>query len=264
MKQVLATGLERIFQFAPCFRNGGERSPWHNPEFTMLEWYQAGIGFDAYIQQTVDLLRYTREEFVRIFPAADGHCTLPETFQRYTVAEAFLEFAGLELRDNDPDLVHQARAKKIPSIQAHDDFETAFFKILIDKVEPGLARLGAAILSDYPPSQAALARVEGGTARRFEIYVGRIELCNGFYELLDAEANVARIDESNLRRAALHKEANFDFTAFYDALRSGIPACCGNALGFDRWLAILLGESDLANVIPFQEMYRGSKVISAG
>lgn len=253
MKQALAMGLERIFQLAPCFRNDGELAQWHHPEFTMLEWYEAHLAFEDFMSQTEDLLRETYRE---VAPIAEGFgfkpLKWPKTFVRMTVREAFQRFAGVKLVDLDPDLAQKGRASGALSLSPDDDFETAYFKLLIEKIEPGLESLGAVILYDYPPSQAALATVRDNAAKRCEVYMGRVELANGFEELIDAEANQKRIAETLKRREELGIELPDEDQDFYQALAAGIPPCSGNALGFDRWLALILGLDGIESVIPFR------------
>lgn len=253
MKQALAAGEPRIFQMATCFRDGGELSPWHHPEFTMLEWYEAGIAFDAFIDQTEDLLRETGAALAKDLQAAGCPAfKMPAKLPRITVAEAFKEHVGVDLIDGDPDLAHKTIAMGVESVRADDDFETAFFKCQIEVLEPALAARGACVLLDYPPSQAALARVEQGVAKRFEIYVGRVELCNGFYELLGEAENRQRIQHAWQRRQELGSVLPAEDQDFYAALAQGVPASCGNALGFDRWLALLMGASGLDHAVPFR------------
>lgn len=252
MKQVLSHGLPRIYQFAPCFRNNGELSEWHHPEFTMLEWYQVGISFEDYINMTEQLLRSTHADLLSSFGAGVIKLEFPDKVERFSLEEAFEEFAGINLRDQDPELAAKAREAGSHSPMLKDDFETAFFKVLIEKIEPALAKIPAAILYDYPPSQAALARVERGKAKRFEFYFHGTELCNGFFELLGGEENRKRVKDANLQRRGLFKPVPPEDDAFYSALDKGIPPCCGNALGFERWLAVLLGSKSLDQVMPFR------------
>jgi lysyl-tRNA synthetase class 2 len=257
LKQALAAGAQRVFQLAPCFRNDGELADWHHPEFTMLEWYEAGIGFDEFIGLTEELLRETHAALAPHVRRELGQepVRLPPRFQRVTVTEAFRDLVGLELVDGDPDLALKALAIDVMSVSESDDFETAFFKVLMEKVEPALVAMGGAVLLDYPPSQAALATVAGGVAKRFEFYLSRVELCNGFLELLDPEANRARIREACRRRAAAGRDVPDEDEAFYAALERGLPPSCGNALGFDRWLGLLLGDQTLDRAIPFRPSF---------
>ncbi len=252
MKQALAHGMPRVFQMAPCFRNGnGEHSVWHHPEFLMLEWYETGIDLPTFVTLTEELLRETQEGLSRWLGKASP-LKIPRRIPRLSVFEAFERFANLKLIDQDEALASKARAAGVHSVRAEDDFETAYFKTLIEKVEPGLAALGMAVLWDYPPSQSALARVEGGVARRFEMYVGRVELCNGYDELIEADENLRRMNESQSARRQLGNEQIPYDPDFDAALRQGISPACGNALGLERWHALLLGEKGIDRVVPFR------------
>ena len=108
------------------------------------------------------------------------------------------------------------------------------------------------MLYDYPASQAALAKIEGSVAKRFEFYIQGVELSNGFYELCDAEENRKRVREVNQERLLMKKEVTEEDLLFYQALERGMPDCYGNALGFDRLLALILGFKDLGEVVPFR------------
>ncbi len=249
LKQALAMGADRVYHLGKCFRNEGEYSRWHHPEFTMLEWYQTGIGYQDFMTQTEEFLRYTASA-LRPFQGALSF-EIPARIPRLTVAEAFERFTGIPLQDQDTDLATKGLAKGMKSLQPQDDFETAFFKLLLDYVEPGLAAMGCVFLMDYPASQAALAKVENGVARRFELYVNGVELCNAFQELTGAEANRQRIQEANLKRSLLGKPMVPDDDDFMAAMTQGLPECCGNALGFDRWLSLLTGAS-FDQTIPFR------------
>ena len=110
---------------------------------------------------------------------------LPENFEKISVFEAFEKFVGIPLLDKDPELARKAVNKGLPSVRLDDDFETAFFKLMLDLVEPELAKKNAIVLYDYPASQAALAKVVDGCAKRFEVYLNGIELSNAFWELID-------------------------------------------------------------------------------
>lgn len=249
LKQALSLGIDRVYHLGKCFRNEGELSPWHHPEFTLLEFYQTGIALPDFMQLTEDLLRFTQASLRRSHAAV---MPLPDRFERISVFEAFRRWAGIELIDGDPGLAALGRARGFVSLREEDDFETAYFKIMLDIIEPQLKTLRAAFLYDYPASQCALARVEGGRAQRFELYVQGVELCNAFDELLDPQANRQRIARSNEQRLALGKPAAPEDTDFYAALDQGLKPCCGNALGFDRLLALLLEEPSLDRIIPFR------------
>ncbi len=246
MKQVLSHATPKIFQLGTCFRNGGEHSTWHHPEFTLLEWYEAETEFETFITFTTDLLtELFRQHGQRPLPA----------LHKFTVYDAFAEFAGIVLHDNDPQLGHEAAAKGCVSVQKSDDFPTAFFKVLLECIEPRLRKLGNVLLYNYPPSQAALAKVVAGRAQRFEIYLDGIEICNAFAECLDKEENARRFATyARLRHAHGLPPVPRD-TYFEAALQRGIPPACGNALGIDRVLALLRGAPDLDAVLPFRTQF---------
>ena len=249
MKQALAAGCRKIFQIGPCFRNVGEIGPWHHPEFSMLEWYHCGGAYEPFMTETIDLLRHCAVELRSI-----GQQTLqvPENIPKFTVADAFKEFSNIELIDLDSKLAEKAKKSGVVSSRGDEDFDTAFFKILLEKVEPALAKYRVSILCDYPASQAALAVVAGGVAKRFEVFVDGIELSNAFLELSGRQENSARIKQSAEKRAAAGLPSVPEDLDFLAAMSVKLPETVGNALGFDRLLAVLLEDPGIAGVVPFR------------
>ena len=251
MKRIMADGADRIFQLGPCFRNHGELSPWHNPEFFMLEWYESGQTYHGLIDETEGFLRETAEAMAHVTQVPPEKI-LPAKIERLRVADAFWEFAKISLLDGDQDLAQKAISAGVVSVRPTDDFETSFFKILIETIEPALAKLGACVLFDYPPSQAALAVVEEGRACRFEVYIGRVERCNGFFELTGEEANRARASEAMAARQACGYEPIPVDEDFLRCMAKFSKPCAGNALGFDRWLALLTQSESLDLAFAFR------------
>jgi lysyl-tRNA synthetase class 2 len=251
MKRILARGIRQAFQIGPCFRNHGEFSPWHHPEFTMLEWYQKSLSYEGLIRETEAYLRQTADAMATV-TGIDPSNILPRAFRKIKVFEAFEEFAGIKLQDRDPELAAQARAAGVISVRSDDDFETAYFKTLIEKIEPAIMSMDGCILMDYPPSQAALSVIENGVAQRFEYYVGRVELCNGFYELTGEQANRERIGAALQERSKHGRQPVPEDERFYQDMASFTEPCAGNALGFDRWLTLLCGQTNLSSAITFQ------------
>ena len=244
MKQLLSQGFARIFQIGKCFRNGGELSDWHHPEFTLLEYYTTEMSFDDFIEFTINFLQ---EIFIR-------HGITPlDKVNKISVYEAFREFAGIELIDNDPDLA--SKMTGCLSLTDNDDFETAFAKIIIEVIEPRLADLGMVILYDYPPSQAALAEIKDGLAKRFEIYIRGLELSNAFLECTDYDENQIRFADISARRRDNNLSPLTADQHFFLALAKGLPPCCGNALGVDRLLALLQGANNIGMTVPFAEQF---------
>jgi lysyl-tRNA synthetase class 2 len=251
MKRLMAEGLVKAFQIAPCFRNRGEMSEWHNPEFTMLEWYHMGLSYSGLISGTEDYLRETAEAFAGM-TGVRAQSLLPDKFEKIGVFEAFRSMVGVDLIDGDPDLARKAIAAGVYSVQPSDDFETAYFKSMIEKIEPVIMSMKGCVLMDYPPSQAALSVVEGGCAARFEYYLGRVEICNGFYELTGEAENRARVGEALLERSKQGLPPVPEDEDFYLAMGRFAGPCSGNALGFDRWLALLRGAESLDSAIAFR------------
>jgi lysyl-tRNA synthetase class 2 len=238
MKRLLAGGLPRIYQLTPCFRRG-ERGARHNPEFTMLEWYRAYADYEVLMNETEALVRQILKSHL------DGYARgvdWGKPFLRVTVCQAFEEHAGIP------------RSRLLD--MARDD-EELYFRTLVSKVEPALAQLGRPVfLHDYPASQASLARRlprDPELCERFELYFGDIELCNGFGELTDPDEQRARLEADRARRAREGKPVYPIDERFLNALAEGMPPAAGNALGFDRLVAICAGVDALIDVMSFAD-----------
>lgn len=240
MKRLLAAGFPRIFQLARASRLD-ELGRWHEPEFGMLEWYRAFAGLPQVLTDTEQLLRLVAERVsgqARLIGSTGQRYELALPFQRITVREAFREHAGIA---DAVDLAHTDEAR--------------YFELLVGLVEPGLAREPAPLfLWKYPANQAALARLSSedpSVAERFELYVGGVELCNGFDELTDASEQRFRFEQDAKRRAAEGRAIYPLDERFLAGLKSGMPRAGGNALGFDRLLMLATGARELADVIAF-------------
>jgi len=240
MKRLLAAGFPRVFQLARASRLN-ELGRLHEPEFAMLEWYRAFAGLPQVLSDTEQLLRSVAERVsgtAQLFGPAGQRYELAIPFQRITVREAFRKHAGIE---DAVDLAHTDEAR--------------YFELLVSVVEPGLAREPEPLfLWKYPANQAALARLsveDPSVAERFELYVGGVELCNGFDELTDPNEQRLRFEQDVLRRAAEGRAAYPIDERFLAGLTSGMPRSGGNALGFDRLLMLATGARELGDVIAF-------------
>jgi lysyl-tRNA synthetase class 2 len=238
MKRLLAEGFTRIFQITRAFRVGelGDR---HNPEFTILELYRAHAGVEAIMRDTEQLVARVTGGVVRI----DGRLidTRPP-FARMTVCDAYERYAGVA---TDETL----------RIAEHD--EDRFFRLLVDVVEPALSTLDHALfLTEYPASQASLARKKPGdprVAERFELYVAGVELCNGFGELTDAVEQRTRFEHDRAERARRGKPIYPIDERFLEALARGMPDSGGNAIGLDRLVALATGSTAIRDVLAFAD-----------
>jgi elongation factor P--(R)-beta-lysine ligase len=256
MKRMLAAGMERIYQICPFFRNG-DLGPLHNPEFTGLEWYQAACKFE----QTMDFTESLIKEAARsldvdspgqtLAPALD----LSKPFQRITVFDALTNLARVKVPSDWDEkglkaALHQAGIATDPS----DGFDDLVHRALLDRVEPRLATMGPVFLYEYPAPMAALARLCPGrpwVAERFELYLGGMELCNGYGELTDAAEQRARFEIQRQDRTRLGKPVGPVDEAFLEALEHGMPEASGCALGVDRLLMCLCGCKRIEEVMAF-------------
>ncbi len=240
LKRLLVGGLPRIFQLSRVFR-ADELGPLHEPEFTLLEWYRAFAGVEAVLRDTEELVsraaRAVRGRAELVLPGGRTLDAKPP-FARLTVQEAFRRFA--KIRD-------------AVDLAASD--ENRFFELLVGRVEPALAKLDRPVfLTDYPITQAALARPAPGrpeVAERFELYVGGVELSNGYGELTDPAEQARRFAAERARRRREGRRVYPTNRRFLAALAEGMPPSGGNALGVDRLVLLCTGAASIADVTAF-------------
>jgi len=243
MKRMLGLGAGPIYSIGPVFR-AGERSPRHNIEFTMLEWYDVGGSMDTVINQTVEL--------VTTVLAIDRPAMI-------TYRELFLNHLGFDPIDVSLEALHQ----RVAHVDSHladsmqEDRDQMLDVLMTEVIEP-LVSAQSLLIRNYPLSQAALARPSDDdpqTADRFEWMIGGLELANGYGELLDADELLRRNHESNTKRVSTGRKPLPVESQLIEAMRRGIPACSGVALGFDRLLMLRMGTRDIADVLPFPIEY---------
>jgi elongation factor P--(R)-beta-lysine ligase len=241
MKRLLAAGSGDIFQICKVFRDA-ERGRWHNPEFTLVEWYRLGFD-DAALMTEVEALIGCLLAPQRLEPA-----------ERLSYSAALQRHAGVDAhRASEADLTEAARRHGIVC-DAELDRDAKLDLLMGLVVGPRLGLERPCFICDYPASQAALARLKPGlppVAARFELYLNGVELANGFHELVDAGEQRARFDQDlTLRRARGQVESPLD-EHLLAALAVGLPDCAGVALGFDRLVAVALGAPRLADAMAF-------------
>jgi lysyl-tRNA synthetase class 2 len=238
MKQLLVGGMPRIYQLVHCHR-ARELGPLHEPEFMMLEWYRAFSELEVVLGDTEQIVssvlgRLTGTTSVRL---PDGtRVDFRPPFVKMTIREAFRQYAGID------DAV---------ALAARD--EQRYFEVLVERVEPQLSRHPRPVfLHDYPLTQAALARHndhDPTTAARFELYVGGVELCNGYGELTDPTENLRRMRSDRAWRLR-ERRARYPVDArLMAALSEGMPPSAGNALGVDRLVAVGCQVASIAEVV---------------
>jgi lysyl-tRNA synthetase class 2 len=242
MKRLLAAGSGDIYQLCKVFRDG-ERGRWHNPEFTLLEWYRIGFD-DAALMSEVELLIARLLAPERRLPAA----------RRLTYAAAMRQYAGVDPHTADDRELDAAAQRLGVACEADLDRDAKLDLLMGLAVGPQLGREGPCFICDYPAAQASLARLKPGLPRvaaRFELYLDGIELCNGFHELANPAEQRARFEQDLAsRRARGQVEPRID-ARLLAALAAGMPDCAGVALGFDRLAALALGATRLSDVMAF-------------
>jgi lysyl-tRNA synthetase class 2 len=239
MKRLLAAGSGPVYQICKAFRNG-EAGQYHNPEFTLLEWYRPG--FDHYA--LMDEVEVLVDKLLMTGPA-----------RRVSYRDLFLECVALDPFDFS---TAEARAclhrADITPPQLADDAPDEWLNLLLTHlIEPQMGD-GALIVYDFPASQAMLARLaptEPPVAERFELYVNGVELANGFHELADAGEQQRRFESDLHQRQRLGLPSVVMDRALIDALDHGIPECAGVALGLDRLLMLAAETASIADLLAF-------------
>ncbi|GAC1303414.1 MAG: elongation factor P--(R)-beta-lysine ligase [Steroidobacteraceae bacterium] len=242
MKRLLAAGSGDIYQVCKVFRDD-EHGRWHNPEFTLVEWYRRGFDEVALMGEVHDLAAQLLAPQRRL-----------ETSARTTYALAMREHAGVDaFRDDDLQL-ERAVARHGISCGGQLDRDAKLDLLMGMVVGPKLGFDRPCFICDYPASQASLARVKAGqpaVAARFELYIDGLEIANGFHELADAVEQERRFARDlEIRRSRGQSEPVAD-TRLLAALRDGLPDCAGVALGFDRLVAVALQATRLAESLSF-------------
>lgn len=238
MKRLLAAGSGDIWQACKVFR-GAEQGRWHNPEFTMVEWYRLGFDHHALMDEVAELL-------IALIPGLAARSC------RLTYADAFQKYAGI-----DPFVASDAQLQALASQCGVDhqlERDQMLDLIASHQVYPQLGGGEVCFVYDFPASQAALAQLDDHDPRcahRFEAFVNGVELANGFHELADATEQRKRFDQENERRRGMGLAEMPVDEHLLQALEHGLPECAGVALGFDRVLMLVAEAKHINEVISF-------------
>jgi lysyl-tRNA synthetase class 2 len=246
MKRLCGAGYEKIVSIGKCWR-ADERGPHHEPEFTMIEWYRAHAPLEQLAADCEALLRAAAE--------AAGHLAPPaQPFRRTTVRAIVHDLSGVDLEGDETasQLASKVRAAGVDPGRAHA-WDDIFFQLWLDRVEPNLAALGPVFIFDWPAPLGALARRKPSDPRvveRFELYASGLELANAFGELTDPLEQRARfLAETETRRSV--GKVTYPLDESLLAALPTMPPTSGIALGLDRLLMLVLGMSEIRNVMAF-------------
>ncbi|MDA3933028.1 MAG: EF-P lysine aminoacylase EpmA [Gammaproteobacteria bacterium] len=243
IKRLLAAGCGDCYELGPVFR-AGESGRWHNPEFTMLEWYRLGWQRQQLEHECIALLQHLHQGF------------LNWTIRHCSYSELCLELLGCDLiRADDQTLQQLARQHALPQ-DRHWQRTQLLDYLFSHQVQPRLPTRQITLVHAFPPEQVALAELarcdhDERVANRFELYLGPVEIANGYQELTDAAELQQRFAHDNRTRALLGKAQIEPDQRLLDAMRHGLPACAGVALGVDRLLALITQADSLEGVLSF-------------
>ena len=240
MKRLLCAQSGAIYQICKAFRHEGV-GRYHNPEFSMLEWYRPGYTHHMLMDEMEQLLTLTLGTNVA---------------NRLSYQRAFIEHLALDpLVCTETQLMSALRTYHIDVVSdtrlSRDDCLQLLFSTCI---EPVIGQAQPCFVYDFPVSQAALARVsaeDSRVAHRFEVYFKGVELANGFYELTAEAEQRQRFEQDNLMREQKGLPARPLDERFLAALKDGLPDCAGVALGLDRLLMLKIGATRIEEVINF-------------
>jgi len=244
MKRLVAAGSGDVYQLCRVYRDG-ELGRWHEPEFMLLEWYRLGWDEQALMGEAAALL-------TRLLAARWPRLGI----LRLTYAQAFARNLRIDPHRRDASTrsrLDAALGERGIDAPAGLDHDALLDLALASVIAPSFAPDALTFLYDYPASQAALAEIKPTTppvAARFEVFVGALELGNGFRELTDAAEQRRRFAADLARRRARGRPTPPVDEEFLAALEAGLPPCAGVAIGVDRVIAVAAGAERLADVVP--------------
>ncbi|MBT5807677.1 EF-P lysine aminoacylase GenX [Candidatus Uhrbacteria bacterium] len=244
MKKLLGQGMNKIFTLTKVFRNKESFGGCHNPEFTMLEWYQQGKSYIECMDETELLVRSVAQEF-------DSE-RFDKKFERVRVRDLFIGLVGYDLDHESIEGLEDACATHKISTHASDTKSDLFYRLFLSLVEPTLKGRNIFIY-DYPKHQAALAQLtsDGKYGQRFELYLDGLELCNGFTELTNAAEQRERFVEEVAERKVLGEKIFPIDEELLGLLGSIQNPTFGNALGIDRLHMVVTGSKSIDDVLLF-------------
>lgn len=245
MKRLLVAGSGSIYQICKAFRNS-EVGRFHNPEFTILEWYRVGFDLQQLMNETSELL----------LALLSDH--MPQlSVMQLSYQQLFIEYTGLDpLCFSRPAYRQLAKQQGYPEADTLCDNDHALWLDFLFShcVQHNMPQDAICLIHDYPAIQSSLARLHHDDVRlseRFEVFINGIELGNGFFELSDAEEQNARFEREIAYRLK-HDLARVEKDQlFLAALQNGLPDCSGIAIGLDRLLMIATGCDSIEQVIAF-------------
>jgi lysyl-tRNA synthetase class 2 len=231
LKKLLCNKYPPVYSINHSFRNHGELSNYHQPEFTMLEWYHLGASLEDLLNDTYDFIK-------TLHRALGSGISLKKTIINHT--EIFEKNVGVRLSDIQDHAAFLKFAKtKSSQIRDTDSWDDLYSKLFMEFVEPEIQQYPLCFIFDYPYQLAALSRKEGLICKRFETYIYGVEIGNGYHELCDG------VELRQRAGVAVKKDPDF-----FKKMDGGLPPCCGNALGLDRLFMVLTSSTLISHHLP--------------
>lgn len=244
LKRLLAAGFGDCYELGRVFRDG-EAGGRHNPEFTMLEWYRVGWDHRQLILEAAALVN-----------AALALVGRGAELEQLSYQDLYRQQLGIDPAAASDEELRRALGDVVidPAGLTRDDWLDL---LMTHRLQPSFPSDQLLAVYDYPASQCALARIREDSAdgvpvaERFELYLGPLELANGYHELADAAEQGSRFDRDLQRRAERNEVQPPRDESLLAALSDGLPACAGVALGVDRLMMAMLGTNRIADVLAF-------------
>lgn len=274
LKKLLVAGIGNCYSLTKAFRNMETQGTLHNPEFTVLEWYQVDVGYEE-VMTTCEELMVFINAYLRRSPAPSGAgrsgrsnnkdpgtltyqgktVDLTAPWERLTVAEAFATYASVNLDEFfDEKRAREIAQKKGYTVEEKTTWEELYNQILLNEVEPFLGSKKPSILYEFPAAVAALSNKKQSDPRyckRFEFYIAGLELGDAYDELIDPLEMERRFKEQ-IQEIKKRGKTVYDYDQdFIEALRVGLPRCSGIAVGVDRLIMLFADVTDISDTLFF-------------
>ena len=253
LKKLLAAGFEKVFEMGKCFRNDESFGGIHNTEFTMIEWYRSPGTYWDFMQDSEELFKFIGQKLgIEKLRYKNKEINYLENWDRLSVKELWQKYLGVNLDDylelkKMKELVLQCGFQ----VSETDKYEDLFYKIFLNEIENNLGLERPVFVYDYPAQMCSLSQLceDMRYSQRAELYIGGLELANGFGELVDSETQKDNLENDKKLRTELGKETWEVDKDFIAALESGIKPAGGIALGVDRMVVLFTGALDINEVI---------------
>ena len=272
IKKLLVAGIGNCFALTKSFRNTETHSDLHNPEFTILEWYRVNADYRDIMDDCEELVQFintylqrmnTTHEFKRPteLEYQRKRVDISSPWERITVAGAFAKWAKIDFDEFfDFEKAKKIAAKKGYRVEQKTTWEELFNQIFLNEIEPNLGKGKPTILYDFPSVMGALARKKKSDPRfveRFEFYIEGLELGDCYSELTDPKEQEARF-QSELAQIKRLGKTSYEFDRdFIEALKVGLPACSGIAVGVDRLIMLFADARKIQDILffPSEELF---------